>query len=309
MVAAGRRGGRRAGILLASVATVVLAGLSPVTVAAPAAAVNGRPEEGPVVRTDLQLPDRARAMAGIGSQLWVTSGDRIDVFTTNGVRIASFTGIAGADRIVTDGTTVFVNEPAAAVIVRVDIATLTLGTPLVVQDCPTTPVLVGRRLFYAYGCSVPGGLAWVDVDDPTQAAVTPSGLAMKAQLVAAGSELVAYDRSASPTPSLKHYTVASDGSLTDQLVPDATHGAMWANPVVRPDGSGLTVLWLPYDQAIDYPLPGLAAGEQRSASRATPSTWPTPATAPGSPSGRRPAVAASCRCSTSRAAPCWPPIG
>ena len=217
--------------------------LGPVGPTAPAAAVNGLPTEGRLFLTDLHLADAARSMIVVGRQLWVSSGDQVSVLTEAGTSVKTFTGMAGAQRLATDGTTVYVALGDAAGIAVIDIAGLTAQPPIAVQDCPSAPVVLGRRLFYAFGCQAPdGGIASLDLDDPSRRAVAFSGLDQAPVLLGAASTLVAYDTAA--TDSLRTYTVAGDGTLTQATSAGANAGiGQWiTDAAVGPDGGSLLVV-------------------------------------------------------------------
>jgi hypothetical protein len=192
---------------------------------------------------DLGFDEVVDDVLHVGSQVWVSHGDVVDVFGADGAPLHTIALVGAGDLARSpsgdpSGDRVFVTTATAIAVY--DASTWTPGATWSTEPCPRHPVPLGPdRLYYAYGCPDSGafGLAVLNLADGT---ATGTGIAdafsAAPTLLAGGAVLVAIEDAG--TVTARSYLREGDGTIT----PLATRTISGhTDAVVSPDGSEVAI--------------------------------------------------------------------
>jgi hypothetical protein len=199
----------------------------------------------------LGITSPVQDMLVIGSKVWVSTGNEVDVFSTTGAKLTTISGLLGAADLIAsaDRSQVFVALSQDSRIVTIDAGTLAQTASWPASPCPTHLGLAAGRLFYSYGCDAgAGAIGSLSLAESTTGttAGTPAGTAgpeaatsfsNPPQLRSGGTTLVAAPVGLFPTP-LTGYTANPDGTLTTLGAISTAAGYDFA---VSPDGTQVIV--------------------------------------------------------------------
>ena len=190
--------------------------------------------------TSLGITSQIQDMVLARGRVWVSTGNEVDVFSTAGTRLATITGLLGAEDLLasTDGTQVYAALSQDSRIVTLNASSMTQTASWPTSACPSHLALAAGRLFYSYDCAeFAGAISSLSLSDGSAGPVASQGYYTPPILLGSGGVLVATARGLSQS-AVNSFTANADGTVTTLATATVDYNNDLA---LSPDGSQMII--------------------------------------------------------------------